>query len=128
MPRGQRRAALVSRSRIHRIPARLVGQIPRELSPAFSRLDTRTGLAPERMLRALLRQLLDSIPNECWFVGLRIGDSAWAPTVFTMYRQPLNGEIAPAFFELVLAQVRPHGFLSMSTSRWTLVEDLDVSG
>ena len=105
-----------------------------EISPAFSQLDAKTGgpsIAPERLLRALLLQFLYAIRSERllleqleynllfrWFVGLGMDDPVWEAGTFTMHRQrPVDGEIAHAFFERVLARARPQGFLSMSTSR-----------
>ena len=107
----------------------MVDQILNELSPALSRLDARTGapsIAPERLLRALLLQLLYSIRSERllmeqleynllfrWFVGLDMDDPVWDPAAFTMNRQRLvDGEIAHAFFERVLARAQPQGSLS----------------
>jgi transposase len=107
----------------------MVDQVLRELSPAFSRLYATTGrpsIPPERLLRALLLQLLYSVRSERllmeqldynllfrWFVGLSMDDRVWDPTVFTKNRQRLlDGEIAQAFFERVLAQARPQGWLS----------------
>jgi transposase len=107
----------------------LVDQTLRELSPAFTRLDARTGrpsIPPEPLLRALLLQLLYSMRGERlfmeqleynllfrWFVGLSMDDPVWDPTVFAQNRQRLlDGEIAQEFFERVLAQARPQGLLS----------------
>ena len=48
-----------------------------------------------------------------WFVGLGMDDPVWDPTVFTKNRDRLlEGEVAEAFFEAVLAQGRDHGLLS----------------
>jgi transposase len=107
----------------------MVDQVLNELSPAFSRLDAETGgpaIAPERLLRALLLQLLYSIRSERllmeqleynllfrWFVGLDMDDPAWDATAFTMSRQRLlDGKIVHTFFERVLARARRQGFLS----------------
>src|SRR5262249_17283874 len=77
----------------------------RELSPEFARLYPKTGrpsVPPEKLLRALLLQLLYSIRSERqlieqldynllfrWFVGLSMDDPVWDPTVFTKNRERL---------------------------------------
>ena len=99
------------------------------LSRRFSGLYAATGrpsIPPERLLRALLLQVLYSIRSERmlmeqleynllfrWFVGLGIDDSVWVPTVFTKNRDRLlEGDVAEAFFGAVLAQGQDHGLLS----------------
>lgn len=48
-----------------------------------------------------------------WFVGLAVDAPVWEVTVFTKNRdRVLAGEVAPAFFEPVLAQAKTHGLLS----------------
>lgn len=100
-----------------------------ELSPAFDQLYARTGrpsVPPEKLLRALLLQVLYTVRSERllmeeldynllfrWFVGLNMDDRVWAPTTFTKNRQRLlDGHIAERFFERVLAQARALGLLS----------------
>jgi transposase len=113
----------------------------RELSPLFESLYSKTGrpsIAPERLLRALLLQLLYTVRSERllmeqldynilfrWFVGLGMDDAVWAPTVFTKNRDRLlEGDVARAFFEKVLAQARERKLLSDDhfTVDGTLVE------
>ena len=86
----------------------------------------RPSIAPERLLRALLLQVLYTVRSERllmeqldynflfrWFVGLSIDDVVWDVTVFTKNRDRLlKGEIAEAFFGVVLAQARERGLLS----------------
>ena len=93
----------------------------RQLSPRFARLYPKTGrpsVAPEKLLRALLVQVLYSIRSERllmeqleynllfrWFVGLSMDDPVWDVTVFTKNRERLlRGDIAEAFFQRVLAR------------------------
>jgi len=60
-----------------------------------------------------------------WFVGLKADGRIWDATVFTKNRQRLlDGEIARAFFERVVAQARERGLLSDEhfTVDGTLVE------
>jgi transposase len=119
----------------------LVDAALRDLSPQFQKLYSHTGrpsIPPERLLRALLLQVLYSIRSERmlmeqldynllfrWFVGLSMDDQIWAPTVFTKNRDRLlRGEIAQLFFEQVLAQARELGLTSDEhfTVDGTLVE------
>src|SRR5215204_5161800 len=81
-------------------PIRLmVDEALKALSPAFSELYSafgRPSIPPERLLRALLLQVLYTIRSERmlmeqmeynllfrWFVGLNIDDPVWDPTVFS---------------------------------------------
>lgn len=99
------------------------------LSERLSGLYSRTGrpsIAPEKLLRALLLQVLYSVRSERmlieqleynllfrWFVGLGMDDPVWVPTVFSKNRERLlQGEVAQAFFDLVLAQARERDLLS----------------
>jgi len=107
----------------------LVDEVLRELSPRFEGLYARVGrpsIAPEKLLRAQLLQVLYTVRSERqlmeqldynllfrWFVGLNMDDPIWDPTVFTKNRQRLlDGEIATAFLERVVAQAEQHGLLS----------------
>lgn len=93
------------------------------LSPRFDRLYSTTGrpsIPPEKLLRALLLQMLYSIRSERllmeeldysvlyrWFVGLSLDDSVWDATTFTKNRDRLlAGDIADAFFAEVLAAIK----------------------
>jgi transposase len=101
----------------------------RDLQPRFSKLYAKTGrpsIAPEKLLRALLLQVLYSVRSERllmeqldynllfrWFVGLNMDDAIWDATVFTKNRQRLlDGDIADAFFAAVLKQARQLDLLS----------------
>src|SRR5205814_9501698 len=107
----------------------MVDGLLQELSPRFDELYSRVGrpsIAPEKLLRALLLQVLYTIRSERllmeqldynllfrWFVGLEMDDPIWNPTVFTKNRERLlAGEIARAFFDRVVAQARERGLLS----------------
>jgi transposase len=100
-----------------------------QLSPRFERLYSdmgRPSIAPEKLLRALLVQLLYSVRSERqlmeqlnynmlfrWFVGLSMDDAVWDPTTFTKNRDRLlAGDIADAFFAEVLAAIKADGLLS----------------
>jgi len=98
----------------------------------------RGSIPPERLLRALVLQALYSVRSERqlmeqlaynllfrWFVGLSIDDAVWDLTVFTKNRDRLlQGEVAHAFFEQVLAQARTAKLLSAEhfTVDGTLIE------
>ena len=99
------------------------------LSPRFDRLYSTMGrpsIPPEKLLRALLLQLLYSIRSERllmeeldynilyrWFVGLSLDDAVWDATTFTKNRDRLlDGDIAEAFFAEVLAAIKDDGLLS----------------
>ena len=99
------------------------------LSSRLDRLYSTTGrpsIPPEKLLRALLLQVLYSVRSERllmeeldysvlyrWFVGLSMDDPIWDATSFTKNRDRLlNGDIADAFFAEVLAAIRAEGLLS----------------
>lgn len=101
----------------------------RRLSSRFDALYSTTGrpsIPPEKLLRALLLQVLYSIRSERllmeeldynilyrWFVGLSLDDPIWDATTFTKNRDRLlSGDIADAFFAEVLAAIKTEGLLS----------------
>ena len=108
---------------------KMVDEALRALSPLFDKLYAPSGrdsIPPERLLRALLLQVLFTIRSERqlmeqlhynllyrWFVNLEMDDPVWDVTVFTKNRDRLlEGEVAQAFFEAVLAQARGAKLLS----------------
>jgi transposase len=120
---------------------RMVDEVLEELSPRFDALYASRGrpsIAPEKLLRALVLQVLYSVRSERqlmeqldynllfrWFVGLDMDDPVWVPTVFTKNRERLlEGDVAEAFFELVLEQARRQDLLSKEhfTVDGTLIE------
>ena len=91
------------------------------LSPQFTKLYATIGrpsIPPEKLLRALLLQVLYTVRSERllmeqleynllfrWFVGLDIDDPVWDATVFTKNRDRLlAGDVAAAFFQAVRAE------------------------
>jgi transposase len=101
----------------------------RELSPQFERLYAAIGrpsVPPEKLLRALLLQVLYSVRSERllmeelqynllfrWFVGLNMDDAVWTATTFSKNRERLlTGDIAAAFFDAIRRQARGAGLLS----------------
>ena len=107
----------------------MVDKALKALSPRFDELYSYTGrpsTPPEKLLLALLLQVLYTIRSERllmeqldynllfrWFVGLNMDDPVWDVTVFTKNRDRLlEGDVANAFFEHVLAQARERKLLS----------------
>src|SRR5437879_2099086 len=103
----------------------------KDLSAGFGAMYAALGrpsIPPERLLRALLLQVLYTVRSERllmeqldynflfrWFVGLSIDDPVWDVTVFTKNRERLlAGEVAEGFFTAVVdqARARAHGLLS----------------
>ena len=108
---------------------RMVDEALSGLSPRFARMYAKRGrpsIAPEKLLRALLLQVLYTIRSERqlmeqldynilyrWFVGLDMDDAVWDVTVFTKNRERLlKSEVADGFFQQVLKQARAEQLLS----------------
>ena len=107
----------------------IVDEVLHRLSPRFERLYVRWGrpsIAPEKLLRALLLQILYTVRSERqlveqlqynllfqWFVGLSLDDAVWDATTFSKNRDRLlAGDIAEAFLQEVVAVARTQGLLS----------------
>jgi transposase len=107
----------------------MVDDALKALSPGFSALYSsygRPSIPPEKLLRALLLQVLYTVRSERmlmealeynllfrWFVGLNMDETVWVPTVFTKNRDRLlEGDIAEKFFANVLSQARTANLLS----------------
>jgi transposase len=112
-----------------RVSRVMVDTVVKELSPQFDALDSHPGrpsMAPEKLLRALVLQVLYTIRRERllmepldynllfrWFVGLNMADPLWAPSTFSKDRERLlEGEVAQAFVDQVLARARERDLLS----------------
>lgn len=111
-------------------PIRLMADIALEaLSGAFDEIYVafgRPSIAPEKLLRALLLQVLYTIRSERmlmeqleynllfrWFVGLNMDEPVWVASVFSKNRDRLMaGDIAQQFFDQVLAQAKGAGLTS----------------
>jgi|SRR5579884_3975770 len=119
----------------------MVDEALKALSPKFDDLygeDGRPSIAPERLLRALLLQMLYTVRSERmlmeqleynllfrWFVGLGMNEAVWHPTVFSKNRDRLmKGDVAREFFAQVLRQARRKRLLSSEhfTVDGTLIE------
>ena len=91
----------------------MVDESLKALSPVFDQMYAsfgRPSIAPEKLLRALLLQILYSIRSERmlmeqleynllfrWFVGLNVDEPVWVATVYSKNRDRLlNGDVAAA--------------------------------
>jgi transposase len=100
-----------------------------ELSDLFDQMYSAMGrpsIAPEKLLRALLLQVLYTVRSERmlieemnynllfrWFVGLNMDDAVWDVTVFTKNRDRLlKAEVARKFFDLVVGEARALDLMS----------------
>jgi transposase len=107
----------------------MVDAVLKGLSPLLAPWYSPTGrpsIAPEKLLRALLLQVLYTIRSERllmeqldynrlfrWFVGLNRDDPVWDPSTFSQNRERwLAGNVAHACFDPVLTQARARGLLS----------------
>jgi transposase len=101
----------------------------RELNTGFDALyaaNGRPSIAPEKLLRALLLQVLYTVRSERllmeqldynvlfrWLVGLSIDDPVWDVTVFTKNcDRLLQGEVAQSFLAAVVSQADAQGLPS----------------
>jgi transposase len=99
------------------------------LSQKFTRMYSTIGrpsIAPEKLLRALLLQVLYTVRSERmlmeqleynllfrWFVGLNMDDPVWDPTVFSKNRDRLlAADVAALFFQRVLDEAKAQHVLS----------------
>jgi transposase len=107
----------------------MVDQALKNMGSRFDEIygeDGRKSIPPERLLRALLLQMLYSVRSERmlmeqlrynllfrWFVGLSADEPVWHPTVFSKNRDRLlEGVVAEEFFSLIVEQARAKKLLS----------------
>src|SRR5438309_5207108 len=113
---------------------RMTDEVLKGLWAKFNELYSITGrpsIAPEKLLRALLLQILYTVRSERllmeqlqynllfrWFVGLNMDEPVWVATVFTKNRDRLlEGEIANLFNARTSARSRRR--MIRAISRWT---------
>ncbi len=106
-----------------------------KMSDSFGQMYSKKGrpsIAPEKLLRGLLLQILYTVRSERmlieqldysllfrWFVGLNMDDPVWDVTVFTKNRDRLlKAEVARKFFDLVVEEAR--GLDLMSDEHFTV--------
>jgi transposase len=107
----------------------LVDDVLHDLSPTFDAIYAQAGrpsIPPEQLLRALLLQVLYTVRSERllmeqlhynllfrWFVGLNMDEPVWDHSTFSKNRERfLDGDVAQAFSDRVLAQARERNLLS----------------
>ena len=107
----------------------MIDPVLQRLSPQFAGLYSdqgRPSIAPEKLLRALLLQILYTVRSERmlmeqldynllfrWFVGMNMDEEVWVPTVYSKNRERLlDGDVAAAFFDEVLAEAKDLDLLS----------------
>jgi transposase len=107
----------------------MVDEVLTQLSRRFDAMYARVGrlsIAPEKLLRAQLLQMLYSIRSERllmeeidynllfrWFVGLNADDEVWDATVFTKNRDRLlEADVAKEFLSRVVEQAQTRGLTS----------------
>jgi transposase len=107
----------------------MVDEVLSQLSPRFDTMYAKVGrpsIAPEKLLRAQLLQMLYSIRSERllmeemdynllfrWFVGLNADDEVWDATTFTKNRDRLlEADVAQEFLAQVVAQAQAKGLTS----------------
>lgn len=119
----------------------MANQALKGLSPMFKEIYSAVGrpsIAPEKLLRALLLQILYSIRSERmlveqldynllfrWFVGLSMDDPVWNHSSFSKNRDRLlQTDVAVAFLRLICDQAEDAGLLSSEhfTVDGTLIE------
>lgn len=110
---------------IRRICDRVLAQLSDRFATMYSELG-RPSVPPEKLLRALLLQVLYTVRSERmlmeqldynllfrWFVGLNMDDAVWHATVYTKNRDRLlQADVANKFFELVVAEARRLNLMS----------------
>jgi transposase len=107
----------------------MVDEALKEMSARFDDIygeEGRKSIPPERLLRALLLQMLYTVRSERmlmeqleynllfrWFVGLSANEPVWHPTVFSKNRERLvDGVVSEEFFSLIVQQARRRKLLS----------------
>ena len=110
---------------IRRISDRVLAQLSGLFTEMYSQMG-RPSIAPEKLLRALLLQVLYTVRSERmlmeqldynllfrWFVGLNMDDGVWHVTVYTKNRDRLlKADVAKEFFKLVVAEAKSLDLMS----------------
>ncbi|HZH82690.1 MAG TPA: IS5 family transposase [Phototrophicaceae bacterium] len=102
-----------------------LSQLSRQFDSMYARVG-RPSIAPEKLLRAQVLQMLYTIRSERllmeemdynllfrWFVGLNADDEVWDATTFTKNRDRLlEADVAKEFLAVVVEQARGQGLIS----------------
>jgi transposase len=108
---------------------KVTDRILAELSKLFAKMYSQIGrpsIPPEKLLRALLLQVLYTVRSERmlmeqlnysilyrWFVGLNLDEEVWDVTVYTKNRDRLlEADVAKEFFRLVVAEAQSLDLMS----------------
>jgi len=111
--------------KVREVTDRLLVQLSDLFDQMYSTMG-RPSIAPEKLLRALLLQVLYTVRSERmlveqmnynllfrWFVGLNMDDAVWDVTVFTKNRDRLlKAEVARKFFDLVVGEAQALDLMS----------------
>jgi transposase len=111
--------------KVREMTDRLLGELSDLFDQMYSTMG-RPSIAPEKLLRALLLQVLYTVRSERmlmeqldynllfrWFVGLNMDDAVWDVTVFTKNRDRLlKAEVARKFFDLVVEEAKSLDLMS----------------
>jgi transposase len=103
----------------------VLSQLSRQFDSMYARVG-RPSIAPEKLLRAQVLQMLYTIRSERllmeemdynllfrWFVGLNADDEVWDATTFTKSRDRLlEADVAKEFLAVVVEQARGQGLIS----------------
>jgi len=102
-----------------------VNEVLNQLSRRFDTMyaaSRRPSIPPEKLMRALLLQMLYSIRSQRllieesmlfrWFVGLNLDEEGWNTTTFTQIRDRLEADVAKEFLAQVVARAETKGLTS----------------
>jgi transposase len=110
---------------IRQLADRMLKQLSSQFEKMYSEMG-RPSIAPEKLLRALLLQVLYTVRSERllmeelnynllfrWFVGMNMDEAVWHPTVYSKNRDRLlEADVARKFFALVVAEAMEMGLMS----------------
>jgi len=110
---------------IRQMTDRILAKLSQKFTGMYSTIG-RPSIAPEKLLRALLLQVLYTVRSERllmeqleynllfrWFVGLNMDDPVWDPTVFSKNRDRLlAADVAALFFQRVMDEARAQDLVS----------------
>jgi len=112
-----------------RVIRRQMDEVLKGLSPVFEAMYSTIGrpsIPPEKLLRALMLQMLYSVRSERllmeeidysilfrWFVGMNLDDKVWDATTFSKNRERLlEADVAKLFLNEVVEQAKAKGWAS----------------
>jgi transposase len=112
------------RDQVNEALKRLTGLFAQMYEPSWK--GGRPSIAPEKLARAMLLQVLYSIRSERqlmeqvhynllfrWFIGLSMDDTVWVPTVFSKNRERLiEHDVVVALFNEIVTMADAEGWLS----------------